>query len=320
MFSVPITETLVLAIDEDGENDWVFHYIDLNTGSHDSFSTPHGGEIMSVTVNPQSFAAWILASGQLYAASRELRVAVPLPLPVDGLVPFDITLVGDRYYLCGANSNVWYYDVQGEKWVPVVVPHPREKLPEREAGESAAVYVNRTHNIYADYARSNPDMYKAFSVAADCYFVGALGRTVRLRGDTSDEVRIDSGVRLLHGYAEEDKAVLCGSGPIAAIYKGDMEAGFEQIFQHDEKAYFLSALYDNKRFIGAGMEAEYEGEEFLFTLEEEELVPVVTGCAREPEHLLHLMVIGSVLWAIDLDGIFRYAKEKWTLTELSDLA
>lgn len=319
MFATPFSDTQVLAIDEDGEDDWVFHYIDYEPTSHDSFPTPHGGEILAVTINPQSYAAWILASGQLFAVSRELRVAVPLPLPVEGLVPFDITKIGERYYLCGNASNVWYYDVLKETWVPVVVPPPRESLPERAGGESAESYVDRTHPIFDAFAEKNPDMYKAFAVGEDHYFVGALGRVIRLRGDTLNEVWIDSGVRLLHGYEESGAAVLCGSGPVAEIYKGTIDDGFELIFEHDDKGLFMSALHEGKRYIGAGMEVDYDGDEFLFVLENGELIPVKTGCEREPEHLLHLVVKGSVLWAVDLDGIFRYANGTWTLTELSDL-
>ena len=53
-------------------------------------------------------------------ASLGLRAGDPLPLPVEGMVPFDVTLIGDRYYVCGNASNIWYYDVPREEWVPLV--------------------------------------------------------------------------------------------------------------------------------------------------------------------------------------------------------
>ena len=52
---------------------------------------------------------------------RELRVAVPLPLPVKGMVPFNVTLIGTRYISPG-EATVWYYERNDEQWVPVLNP------------------------------------------------------------------------------------------------------------------------------------------------------------------------------------------------------
>lgn len=312
MYALPISDTEVLAIDEDQEDDWVFHFIAFDPSAHDSFATPHGGEIVSATVNPSNFATWLVAEGSIYAASRKLRIAVPLPLPARDLAVFDVQRIGERYYVCCSASNVWYYDAPAEKWVPVNAP---PALVEEPAGASP----DEVYALMNQHAESNPDMYKAFAVGEDHYFVGALGRVLRLRGEKLDELWIDSAVQLVHGYEEDGKAVICGSAPMVEIYKGTIEAGFERIFESDDQSLFMSAYFAGSRFIGVGMNPDYEGDNFLFTYADEELVPVETGCDREPEHLLHLVVTGEVLWAIDLDGIFRFAKGKWSLTELLDL-
>jgi len=123
----------------------------------------------------------------------------------------------------------------------------------------------------------------------------------------------------VHGYDEGGAAVLCGDDPVAGIYRGTMEGGFEQLFQHDDPALHLTALHGGTRYIGAGLDPDHDGP-CLFTLEHDALVPVETGCEREPGHLTHLKVTGSVLWATDLQGIFRLRDGRWRLTEITDLA
>ena len=319
MYALPVTDTLVLAIDDSEDEDWVFHFVEFDPTAHHSFRTPHGGQVLAMTVNPKSHAAWIVAAGQLYASSREMEIAVPLPLPVEGMVPFDVTLIGDRYYVCGNASNIWYYDVPREEWVPLVVPEPRPELPPRQGGETAESYTRRTSPRMYDHARRFPDMYRAFPVGQESYFCGALGRVIRLKDGATDEQWLETGPRLVHGFDEDGAAVLCGDDPVAGIYRGTIDEGFEQLFQDDNPALHLTARHGGTRYIGAGLDPDHEGP-CLFTLEDGELAPVETGCEREPEHLTHLKVTGSVLWATDLEGIFRLKDGRWRLTEIADLA
>ena len=319
MYAHPVHDTLVLAIDDEQNEDWVFHYIEFDPTAHVRFATPKGGSVVTATVNPESFAAWIIASGMLYASSREMQVAVRLPLPVKGLVPFDVSFIDQRYYVCGDASNIWYYDVPAEKWVGLMVPEPKPVLPARNAGESAEAHAARTSPEQYEYARQYPDIYRAFAVGQDHYFVGALGRVIRLRAEELSGQWVDSGVRLIHGYEEGGQAVLCGSGPVAQIYKGTLDGGFELIFENDNPALCQTACFNGTRYIGAALNPDHDGD-CLYQIEDGDLVPVKTGCDREPDHLRYLMKTGSVLWAVDLNGIFRLTAKGWTLTELSDLA
>jgi len=320
MFAYPINNNLIAAIDDRQSEDWVFHFVEIEPFQVETYQTPHGGSIVSATVNPESFATWIIASGHLFASSREMQVAVRLPLPIEGLVPFDVTLLGERYYVCGDASNIWFYDVPAEKWVAVSNPEKRPALPPRGETESAKDYTRRTSAASYQHARSYPDIYKAFSVGNDHYFVGALGRVLRLREDDLTGEWIDSGIRFLHGFAEDSDAILCGSGSVAEIYKGNFETGFELIFQDDNPALFLMATHDGVRYIGAGLHPDHEGP-CLFVLDTNgDLAVVETACAREPEQLRHLVSHSSSLLAIDEHGVFRLKEGRWSLTEFSDFS
>lgn len=319
MYSIPITDTSAFLVEDEQTEGWRFYYVDFDPLSVDSFETPYGGVVVSATINPQSQAVWMIARGRLFAASRELRVAVPLPLPVEGAVAFDVTLIGDRYYVAFDAETIWYYERNTEEWVPVIRPGPRPEMPARDAGETARDYTARTSPAMYAYARKHPDFYKSFAVGGDHYFAGALGHVVRLRGDNLVESWIDSGARLVHGFAEEGAAVLCGDDPVAEIYRGSVDSGFELIFRDDAKALHLTALHRGVRYIGAAQDPDYAGPA-LFTYDGEDLTPVMTQCAREPGNLANLVSTGSVLWAIDASGLFRLTSDGWHLTEFDDLA
>ena len=318
MFALALSDTQLFAVEDDDPEDWLFHYADFDPLVVDSFATPAGGVVAAATVNPETQAAWLLARGQLFAASRKLRVAMRLPFPARDTVAFDVTLIGARYYVSCDAATIWYYEREVEEWVQLLRPDPRPPLPPREDGEGAGAYTARTSPAQFDYAHKFPDFYKSFAMGEDTYFIGALGHLVVLRGRIMEESWLDSGARLVHGFREGSRAILCGDQPIAQIFAGTQEEGFELIFQNDERALHLTALHGGTRYIGAGLSPDYDGPN-LFRLEGEALVPVETGCAREPIGLQQLVSTGRVLWAIDREGVFRLAGGQWTLTEIEDI-
>ncbi len=318
MYSIPLNDTFAFFFEDDRTAAWRFNYVDFDPLRVESFEAPYGGTVVSATMNPKSYAAWMLAHGQLFASSRDMKIAVPLPLPVEGAVAFDVTLIGDRYYVSCSAGTVWYYDRLTEQWVSLIRPEPLS-IPPRGASESAADYTVRTNPAMYAYARQYPDFYKSFAVGVDHYFVGALGSVARLRGNALAESRVDTDARFVHGFAEGGAAVLCADSPGAEIYRGTIDDGFDLIFRHEVSALHLTALHQGIRYIGAAPDLSYAGPA-LFTYDGKNLTPVVTGCAREPGNLSTFVSTGSVLWAIDAAGVFRLTPNGWQLTEFSEIA
>ncbi|PWJ16571.1 hypothetical protein [Jannaschia seohaensis] len=319
MFAQPVTDTLVLAIEDVPPDEWRFHYISYEPTEHHSFDTPNGGDVISAAVNPENLAAWMLADGTLFAVSHELQSAIILPLPRERMPFFDVTRLDGRYFVTGAAANIWAFDMAEGAWSPITAPAPQPDLPDQGRDESDEAYARRVVMARSAHLQAHPDMYHSFKVGDDLYFVGALGRVFRLRDGALDGDWLDGGDRLFHGFAHEDEAILVGNDPGVAVYRGTLDSGFERIWQSDETALHRMAFFGGAHYVGAGLDLSYDGP-CLNVLNGDELVPVVTGCEREPGHLRHLMVTGEVLWAIDLEGIFRFTKGKWTLTELEDLA
>lgn len=317
MFAIPTGDQTAFFVDVADTEFWTVHYLSFDPLTSDSFEVDHYGSALTATVNTETQAAWILGD-HILAVSRELRISQGVPFPVDGLAPFDLRLLGNYYYLCCAQANVWAFNRDTDTWEPRLEPGPRPEIPPRGDTETAADYVDRTYPIMDRYARDNPDTYAAFAAGDAHYVVGALGRIIRFRGDTPDQMWLDSGVRLIDGFEEDGAITLCGDSPVAEIYRGSMEDGFELIFFSEEQALHKTALHGGTRYIGAGLHEDY-ADTALFTLEDGALVPVETGCAREPGNLMQLLSTGSVLWAIDGGGFFRLKDGAWTLTEMRDI-
>lgn len=318
MYACPINDAFAFAIDDEDTEAWRFYYVDFDPLRVDSFEAPYGGVIASATMNPASQAVWMLARGQLYASSRELRIAVPLPLPEEGIVPFDVKLMGGRYYVAANAASVWYFDPPTESWVSVKQPEARDPSPPREPGESYEDYASRQNAAMVAFALDNPDYYKLFQVGEDHYFVGALGQVTRLRSGALTEFEVDSGARLIDGHAEGTNVILCGDNPVAEVFQGSLEGGFERIYENQNGALHKTAMHGGIRYIGAAQDPEYEGDA-LFTWDGAELTPVETGCEREPRSLLQLASTGNVLWAIDEAGFFRLTPYGWELIEFTDM-
>lgn len=284
------------------------------------FRTPAGGIVYSATVNPDTGAIWMLARNRLYLLSRSTGEIFHAPLPEDRLAVFEVTEIAGRYYFCCSYGRIWCYDGKQDVWTPLVESDPRPKREPRRKGESVEEYVDRTTPASEAYIERFPDFFHAFAVGDDLYFLADLGRVVirSLRGETSNEIRFESGASLVGGHAEGNQAVICGSAPVAEIYRGTFENGFERIFQNDEKSLHLTALHDGTRYIGASVYPGFNGPS-LFTYDGQDLVPVVTGCIREPGNLLQLVATGTVLWAIDEKGFFRHTTQGWSLTEFSEV-
>ena len=337
MFTIPISDNLAFVLDDDdfvraererlaGEDEfdveentkksWRCHYVEFDTFAVESFATPGVGIVYSGTFNLDTHAAWVLSRDQLFLISRKTRKVGRAPPPEDRISLFDISRIGDRYYLSCNNSKMWFYDVVADKWIAAVTSPPPP--PPRKAQETTPEYVARTTKPRVEHIRKYPHFYKAIAVGGDHYLLGALGRVVRLRGDASDELWLASGARLVRGGSEGDQAILCGDDPVAEIFRGTLDAGFERIYQNEERALHMTAIHNRVRYIGAAEFPGFNGPS-LHTYDGENLTPIETGCAREPDNLLDLSSTGKVLWAIDRRGIFRLAGDDWTLTELSDI-
>lgn len=319
MYAIPIDDTSAFAIRDEDDETWRCYYIDFDPLRVDSFKTPSGGIIYSATINPVTQAAWLIAKGQLFNVSRQFRDVVRVPLPRDDISVFDVTEINDRYYISCDSGRVWYFDLDTDDWVSVLMSEPPPERQPRGESETAADYVARTSPAMRAYVEKYPSFHKAIAVGDDIYFLAALGRVVRLRGDKIDELRLESGARLVKGGAEGNTAILCGDHPVAEIYRGTLDEGFERIFQNDERSLHMTALHRGVRYIGAATYPGFAGPS-LFTWDGEDLTPVPTGCAREADNLLKLVSTGSVLWAIDEEGFFRLTSDGWALTELEDIA
>ncbi|MDU8910052.1 hypothetical protein [Aestuariicoccus sp. MJ-SS9] len=317
MYAMPTSDQTAVWIDDADADTWGVHYLSFDPLEDDSFETDSFGNVLAAAYNPANEAVWILGE-YIQAVSREKRAFVGIPFPEDGLVPFDLKQIGHYIYLCCAQANVWAFNRTINTWEPRLQPGPKPDIPSRDAAETAADYVDRTYPMMDRYAMDNPGTYGAFGSGDAHYVVGALGRVIRWRGDTPDQMWLDSGVRLIHGHDEDGQIVLCGDRPVAEIYRGTMDDGFELIFTDDERALHMTARQGGVRYIGAGIDEEYDGPG-LFRLEDGELIPEVTGCAREPGQLLQLVSTGAVLWAIDQGGIFRLVDGEWQLTEFEDI-
>lgn len=338
MYAFAINENMAFAVVGEGFNDvdeddaellsdepreptvWQHFFINFDPElSVKGFRTPAGGNVYSATTNPNTGAIWMLARNRLYVLSRNTGEIFHTPLPEDRLAVFEVTEISGRYYFCCSRGRIWCYDGKQDAWLPLVESDPRPKRQPRREGESVEDYVDRTTPARVTHIRKFPTFYHAFAVGDDLYFLADLGRVVvRLRGETSNEMRFESGASLVGGHAEGDQAIICGSAPAAEIYRGTFENGFERIFQNDEKALHLTALHDGTRYIGASVYPGVNGPS-LFAYNGNDLVPVATGCTREPGNLLQLVAIGTVLWAIDEKGFFRLTTQGWSLTELSEI-
>lgn len=298
---------------------WRHHFIDFAEGSVVSFRTPSGGYVYSATLNSKTGAVWMLARNKLFILSRKERKVYEGTLPEKGLAIFNVTEIGDRFYFACDFGKVWCYDGPAGAWIPVLTADPPPARSPRREGETAEQYVERTTPARQAYIERFPRVYSAFAVGKEHYFVGALGRVVRQRADRFDEVRIESGARLVWGYAENDAAILWGDAPTAEVFRGTMDDGFERIFQSDDKALHMTAMHGGVRYIGAAVYPGLVGPS-LYTLRDGELTAVETGCAREPDNLIQLVSTGNVLWAIDEKGFFRLTPEGWVLDEIAELA
>lgn len=298
---------------------WHHYFVGVDANlSVTHFKTPGAGVVYSAARNPFTGAIWMLARNRLYLLSRRTGEVFHFALPEDKISVFGLCEIGGRFYLSCSYGRVWYYDLKEEDWFPLIVSEPFPKRQPRKEGESVETYVGRTTPARVAYIKRFPDFQAGFALNDALYFVADFGKVVQVKGKEVSEVHLDSGGSLVRGHAEEDQAVICSFAPVSEIYRGTMEDGFELIFQSDDRALHLTANHEGVRYIGASWDPGTDGPS-LFTLEGDELTVVKTGCSREPNNLIELVVKGSVLWAIDKQGLFRLTSDGWSLTEMSDV-
>lgn len=309
MFSLPISETQAIAIDDADEDAWMVHVVDFAARSIDSFGVEGLGNVQSLHYDAGRGLIWVIVDGTIFAIQRSEQQIFEIPQPDP---PFFVyTMIGDgpHVYAGGEYSNLWRMSLPAMEWDPLQRPEP--PLPETDDAEEQS-RRNRA------YARRYPPYYHGFIAGGHYMFCGALGALARVRDRTVERQSIETEPRLMTGRAEGARIALSSDSPAAEIYLGDFDQGFEVIFGDPLRALHRTALHGGRRYIGV---AEYPPSRVdnLYLQEDDALVPVETGCPREPMPLIALTAIGGALWAVDAGGLFRLSEGGWRLVDVDDL-
>lgn len=317
MYATPLDEKKVAVIDDSDPQHWRIEIVNFDSWDRREYRTEYFDEVKCFTANTSSGALWALTmGGQLVAISSELEQAAELPVPFSDAAPYNVFYDSNRYFLTGGKGNIWWLDIDKREWKRIS-GLPSDALPKGpQRSEATGDFLARALPIMQQQLTEFPDIYRTVKVADNYYFVGALGFIAEFDESTLKTVRADNGLKIVAGHEENGAAVLGCTGTSAEILIGTVGDGFEAIFRHDDPVFHLTAYHENSRYIGAGLDPDYKGP-CLFTLDDDELNPVLTKCRWEPGPLLRLETIGQSLWAVDLDGIYRLAKGEWTYLEIT---
>ncbi|WP_299700107.1 hypothetical protein [uncultured Tateyamaria sp.] len=309
MFTLPISETHAIAIDDSDEDSWSVYTVDFDKWTFESFDVEGEGSVQGAHYDESRDLVWIVAHGALFALQPSEEELFGAPQPPKDFFIYAVLGNTDQVYACGEYQNLWQFSWSSKQWTPLLEPGP--KPPRSDDAQTQSQRVK-------EYARNHPPLYAGFAVGSDFVFCGALGALVRVRQGNVETTEIATGARLVSGHAENGHIVLSGDSNGAEIYKGDFDSGFELFFADKQPSLHRTALNDGDRFIAI---AEYPASNLhnLYIYEDEELIPYNTGCAREPFPLTSLSTIGDTLWATDLAGMFRRKNGKWSYVGIEDL-
>lgn len=309
MYALPISDTQAIAIDDIDEDAWMVHVVDFAARSFESFAVEGIGHVESMHYDVARGLIWVIVDGTIFAIQRSEEQIFEVPPPDDPFFAYTMTGEGSHVYVGGEYSNLWRIALPALEWEPLQTPDPPP--PETDDPDAQS-------RLNMAYARKYPPYYHGFP-AGDAYmFCGALGALARVRGRTIERQMIETEPRLMTGRIEGAQLSFSSDSPLAEIYEGDFDQGFEVIFSDTLRALHRTALHAGNRYIGA---AEYppSSVDNLYLREGDLLVPVETGCARAPYPLISLTTIGTTLWAVDAGGIFRLSEGGWKLVDVDDL-
>lgn len=309
MFTLPISESQAIAIDDTDELTWPVHIVDFEARTINSFDVEGEGTVQAALFDATRGLVWVVSHGALFALELAEKELLGAPQPPQDFFIYAIVGDADQVLVGGEYQNLWQFTWADKKWRAILEPAP--KPPEADDPE---VQTERVR----EYARANPPFYAGFKSGDEFVFCGALGTLVRVRDGNVLRAEIDSGARLVSGHTEGNKIMISADSPGAEIYRGNFVDAFELYFADKQPALHRNAKHGGERFIGI---AEYPPCDLhnLYVFEAGELIPYNTGCAREPEPLISLTTVGESLWAIDLAGIFRRKSDRWQFLGLQDL-
>lgn len=309
MYSLPISDTTAIAIDDDEEDTWWVHVVDFDAKTIESFSVQGLGTVQSAHYDTGRGLIWVIVDGTIFAIQRSKQKIFEISPPPKPFYVYSVVGEGTHIYVSGEYSNLWRITVSGLTWEPLLTPRAK---PPRSNDEK-----EQTRQVRA-YARKYPPYYFGFQVGNDYVFCGALGALARVRGTSVETQAIDTGARLMTGRVEGSQISLSADSPRAEIYLGGFDEGFEVIFSDNQRALHRTAVHAGRRYIGI---AEYPPSDLhnLYVHEKGDLIPINTDCAREPLQLISLSSTGAALWAIDTIGMFRLSAGTWTLIDVDDL-
>jgi len=311
MYSLPISETEAIAIDDADEDAWMVHVVDFANRSIDSFAVEGIGHIESLHYDVARGLIWVIVDGTIFAIQRSEQQIFEVPPPPSPFYVYAMTGEGPHVYVGGEYSNLWRIALPALEWEALQTPAPPPPETDDEAEQSRR---NKA------YARAYPPYYHGFPVGDAYVFCGALGALARVRGRTIERQSIETEPRLMTGRTEGAQLSLSSDSPMGEIYLGDFDQGFEVIFADTLRALHRTALHGGRRYIGV---AEYPSSsvENLYLRDGDLLDPVDTGCPRNPYTLISLSTVGRALWAIDAGGIFRLAEGDggWKLVDIDDV-
>lgn len=310
MYTLPISESQAIAIDDQEEDPWYVYEIDYEKQS----ITPHEiqgvGQVESAFYDPERGLLWVVSEGDIFGISLTKQDTFGVPMPEPDFHMYAAIGDANALYVCGEYSNIWRLSLPDLSWTSLQSPDPK---PARSDDPD-----QQTRQVRA-YANAFPPFYNAFRVGASYVFCGALGALAQVKDGVVRRSDINTGARFVSGRAEGGRMSLSADSPGGQIYIGDFDTGFEALFADKQPSLHRTAIHGGQRFIGI---AEYPPSQLhnLYVLESpEELVPYNTDCAREPFALIDLTSIGKSLWAIDAAGVFRRDGTAWVLIQLDDL-
>ena len=309
MYALPISDTEAVAIDDADADRWEVHFLDYTAQRLESFEVEGLGAVQSMHYDPGRGLLWVIVDGTVFAIHRSDREIFEVDGPDENFFVYAAVGQGSHVYVAGEYSNLWRIEMSTLTWEPLSTPEPK---PPRAADPK-----EQTRRV-RDYAERYPPFYAGFAFNDGLVFCGALGALAEVRGAIVERHDLDTRARLVTGRPEGALLSLSADSPAGEIYLGSFTDGFEQIFLDNLRALNLTAVHDGKRYVGV---AHYPPSDVhnLYLREPDELVPVETGCAREPVALTALSVMGQSLWATDVEGIFRMSDGVWTLVTLDDL-
>lgn len=309
MYTLPVSDTLAIAVDDADEDIWWVHFVNFQTRGIESFSVDGLGHVQSAHYDTGRDLLWVIVEGTIFAIQRAEKEIFEVPMPEPEFYAYAMTGEGAFVYVGGEYSNIWRIALPDLEWEPLLTP---ERKPPRAKDDAA-----QTRNVLA-YAEKYPPYYFGFPVGNDFLFCGALGALALVHGRAVETQSIDTGARFVTGHVAGDSVALSADSPKAEIYLGTFREGLEVIFSDTLAAFHRTAMHAGRRYIGV---ADYPPSKVhnLYLHDNPLPVPVETGCAREPMPLISLSTKGSALWAIDALGMFRLSEGTWQLVEIEDL-